>query len=66
MLSEIIRSKKGVDLRKNTIDDCRKNKNAEQINRIINELSDFIDLCDKVGLPAADYKKLLSDYRKIK
>jgi hypothetical protein len=66
MLSEIIRSKKGIDLRKNTIDDCRKNKNAEQINRIINELSDFIDLCDKVGLPAADYKKLLSDYRKIK
>jgi hypothetical protein len=66
ILSEVIRSKKGVDLRKNTIDECRKNKNAEQIKRIISELSEFIGLCDKVGLPSVEYKKLISDYRKIK
>jgi hypothetical protein len=66
LLSDIIRAQKGVDLRKRTIDDYRKSKNADQLKRIIEELEKYVDLCDKVGLPAADFKKLLSEYRKIK
>ena len=66
ILSDIIRSQKGIDIRKREIEGYRENKNKEQIGRIVKEIEDFIDLCDKVGLPIADYKKLLSEYKNIK
>lgn len=65
ILSEIIRSKKGVDLRKSSIGEYRKSKNRDQINRIIQEIQEFIVLCNKVGIDSKEYKQLLLDYRKI-
>lgn len=65
MLSSIIRLQRGVEMRKQTLDTCRKSKNKEQINRIIKELDEYIDLCDKVGVNASEYKKLKLDYKKI-
>lgn len=65
ILSDIIRSQKGVELRKTSIEEYRKSKNREQISRIIKELEEYIDLCEKAGLNSSEYKKLLADYRKI-
>lgn len=65
ILSEIIRSQKGVELRKASIEEYRKSKNREQIYRIIKEIEEYIDLCEKAGLNSSEYKKLLADYRKI-
>lgn len=65
ILSEIIRSKKGVDLRKSSIGEYRKSKNRDQINRIIQEIQEFIGLCNKVGIDSKEYKQLLLEYRKI-
>lgn len=65
ILSDIIRSQKGVELRKASIDDYRQSKNREQISRIIKEIEEYIDLCEKAGINSSEYKKLLSDYRKI-
>ncbi len=65
ILSDIIRSQKGVELRKTTIEEYRKSKNREQITRIIKEIEEYIDLCEKAGLNSSEYKKLLADYRKI-
>lgn len=65
ILSDIIRSKKGIELRKTSIEEYRKSKNREQITRIINEIEEFIDLCEKAGIDPSEYKKLLNDYRKI-
>lgn len=66
LLSDIIRMQKGVELRKSSIEDCRKSKNQTQIKRIIEELQQYIDLCAKVGIDIAEYKRLLSDYKRIK
>ena len=65
ILSDIIRSKKSIDSRKESIDEYRKSKNREQITRIANEIAGFITLCDKAGINSSEYKKLLADYRKI-
>ena len=65
ILSDIIRSQKGVELRKAAIEEYRKSKNREQISRIIKEIEEYIDLCEKAGLNSSEYKKLLADYRKI-
>ncbi len=65
ILSDIIRSQKGVELRKAAIEEYRKSKNREQISRIIREIEEYIDLCEKAGLNSSEYKKLLADYRKI-
>lgn len=65
ILSEIIRSKKGVDLRKSSIVEYRKSKNREQITRIIGEIKEYIYLCEKAGIDSSEYKKLLSEYHKI-
>ena len=65
ILSDIIRAQKGVELRKLSIEEYRKSKNREQISRIIKEIEEYIVLCDKVGVNSSEYKKLLSDYRKI-
>lgn len=65
ILSEIIRSQKGVESRKASIEEYRKSKNREQIYRIIKEIEEYIDLCEKAGLNSSEYKKLLADYRKI-
>lgn len=64
-LTEIFRSQKGIELRKTTLEECRKSKNKEQISRIIREIRDYIDLCEEAGVNTEEYKKLLSDYRKI-
>lgn len=66
ILSDIIRSKKGIDLRKKSIDEYRKSKNQEQISRIINEIRGFITLCDKAGIDSTEYKTLLKEYYKFK
>lgn len=65
ILSDIIRSQKGVELRKTSIEEYRQSKNREQIFRIIKEIEEYIDLCEKAGLNSSEYKKLLADYRKI-
>lgn len=65
ILSDIIRSQKGVEMRKNGIAECRKTKNKDQISRIINEIQDFIELCEKVCINTSEYKKLLSEYKKL-
>lgn len=65
ILSDIIRSQKGVELRKTSIDEYRKSKNREQISRIIKEIEEYIDLCEKAGINSSEYKKLLANYRKI-
>ncbi len=65
ILSDIIRSQKGVELRKASIEEYRKSKNREQISRIIKEIEEYIDLCEKAGLNSSEYKKILADYRKI-
>ena len=65
ILSDIIRSQKGVELRRTSIEEYRKSKNREQISRIIKEIEEYIDLCEKAGLNSSEYKKLLADYRKI-
>lgn len=65
ILSDIIRSQKGVELRKAAIEEYRKSKNCEQISRIIKEIKEYIDLCEKAGINSSEYKKLLADYRKI-
>ena len=65
ILFDIIRSQKGVELRKTSIEEYRKSKNREQISRIIKEIEEYIDLCEKAGLNSSEYKKLLADYRKI-
>lgn len=64
-LTAIIRQQKTVDIRKSGLAECRRQKNMDQINRIIEELQEFIALCDKVGYPAADYRQLLSEYQNI-
>lgn len=65
-LTDIIRAQKGVATRKSTINECRKNKNREQINRIIKELEEYITLCSSAGVNAQEYKEVLSEYKKIK
>ena len=57
ILSDIIRSQKGVELRKAAIEEYRKSKNREQISRIIKEIEEYIDLCEKAGLNSSEYKK---------
>lgn len=65
ILSDIIRSQKGVELRKASIEEYRKSKNREQISRIIKEIEEYVDLCEKAGLNSSEYRELLADYRKI-
>lgn len=65
ILSDIIRSQKGVELRKTCIEEYRRSKNREQISRIIKEIEEYIDLCEKAGINSSEYKKLLAEYRKI-
>lgn len=65
ILSEIIRSQKGVDMRKSGIEEYRKTKDQVQIKRIIEEIQGYIELCDKAGVNTGEYKKLLAEYKKI-
>lgn len=65
LLTDIIRAEKSLERRKTDLDTCRKSKNKEQIKRIIDELLGYIDLCEKAGVNAAEYKTLLVDYKKI-
>ena len=46
--------------------DRYRNKNTEQIKRIIKELEEYLDLCTRLGIPAEEYRTLLLEYRKIK
>lgn len=65
ILNDIIRNQRGIATRKSGLEECRKSKNRDQIRRIIKEIEDFISLCDKVGVKTAEYKALLSEYKKI-
>lgn len=65
VLTDIIRSRKGIDKRKDDIEECRKTKDKNRIGRIVAEIRDFIALCEKADVNTAEYKKLLSEYKKI-
>lgn len=65
ILTEIIRSQKGIEMRKSSIEEYRKTKNKDQISRIIKEIQDYIELCEKSGVNTAEYRRLLAEYRKI-
>lgn len=65
-LTKIIRAQKGIEVRKSSIDDCRRTKDKGQISRIIKEIQEFVELCEKAGINTVEYKKLLAEYRKIK
>ena len=66
LLTDIIRLQKSVGTRKTELPNCQQTKDRQKINRIITEISDYIDKCNQVGLPTEDYNKLLLDYKKIK
>ncbi len=65
ILADIVRARKGVEIRKNTIEECRKTKDHQQITRIIRELEDYINDCEKVNAPVGDIKLLMKEYKKI-
>lgn len=65
ILSDLIRSQKGVELRKGSLEECKHSKNIEQIKRIITELQNYISKCNEVNYDCAEYKKLLSEYKKL-
>lgn len=65
VLSDIIRSQRGMEIRKTTIEEYRKSKNRVQINRIITEIQEYLNLCLKAGVDSSEYKRLLAEYRKI-
>ena len=65
ILSDIIRAQKGVELRRDSIEKYRTSKDRDQISRIIKEIEEYVDLCEKAGLDSSEYKNLLADYRKI-
>lgn len=64
-LTKIIRSQRSVERRKIEIEECRKLKNMDQINRVIKEIQDYICVCEKVGISTVGYKKVLSEYSKL-
>lgn len=66
VLTEIIRAQKGIELRKSGIEDCRKTRSKDQRSRIIKEIQEYIELCEKAGINTAKYKKLLAEYKGIK
>lgn len=66
VLTEIIRAQKGIELRKSGIEVCRKTRSKDQISRIIKEIQEYIELCEKAGINTAKYKKLLAEYNGIK
>jgi len=65
-LTKIIRAQKGIEVRKFGIEDCRKTKEKDQISRIIKELQEYVELCEKAGINTSEYKKLIAEYKKIK
>jgi len=65
VLSELIRSQKGVELRKRSLEECRRNRNADQIKRIITELQDYIALCKQVNYTCDECNNLLLEYKKL-
>lgn len=65
ILTVLIRAHKGVELRKSSLDDCKRTKNIVQIKRIISELQTYISLCNEVNYNCSEYKKLLSEYKKL-
>ena len=65
-LTKIIRAQKGIEVRKFGIEDCRKTKEKDQISRIIKELQEYVELCEKAGINTSEYKKLLAEYKNIK
>lgn len=66
VLTDIIRAQKGIELRESGIEDCRKTRSKDQISRIIKEIQEYIELCEKAGINTAKYKKLLAEYKGIK
>ncbi|MBD5189007.1 MAG: hypothetical protein HDS95_01845 [Bacteroidales bacterium] len=66
LMSDIIRARKSVESRKSGLEECRKNPDKTKINRIIQELEDYLDLCEKGAVPCPEYRSLISEYKKIK
>lgn len=65
ILSDLIRSQKGVELRKSSLAECKRTRNVDQIKRIVSELQSYISLCSEVNYDSTEYKKLLSEYKKL-
>lgn len=65
-LTKIIKSQRSIEMRKNTLNECRKLKNKSQIERIIQEIDEYVALCELVGAPCSEEKKLRKDYKSIK
>ncbi|MDE7414303.1 MAG: hypothetical protein K2N05_11050 [Muribaculaceae bacterium] len=66
VIGDIIRAQKSVNHRKSDLAECQQIRDAMRIGRIVKELEEYLDLCEKGGVPSAEYRKLLSDYKKIK
>lgn len=66
ILTKIIRSQRSINVRYTTLDDCRKLKNMSQIKNIINEIDEYIKLCESINVPCNEEKKLRNEYKNIK
>lgn len=64
-LSDIIRMERSVSIRKGSLEECRRNKDKVQIERIVKELDDYINLCQKGGVDPQEYAKLRMEYKRI-
>lgn len=65
ILTNLIRSQKGIELRKKSVEECKRTKNVDQIKRIISELKIYIEQSNQVNFDCTEYKKLLSEYNKL-
>ncbi|MCD8394589.1 MAG: hypothetical protein LUC85_07110, partial [Bacteroidales bacterium] len=65
-LSEVQRAKRGVDQRAAELSRLRTNPRPEQIQRIVEQLQQFLGLCRTAGLDPQKYQDLLREFRKIK
>ncbi|MEE1226271.1 MAG: hypothetical protein UHM08_04105 [Bacteroidales bacterium] len=65
-LTEIIKLEKSVIQRKKELSSCQQTKDPQKIKRIINELNNYIDKCQQIGIPVEEYKQILLEYKKIK
>ena len=66
LLTEIIRSQKGVEVRKRSIEEYKKKGDKAQIARIVKELEEHIQLCNEADLDCTEYKHILEEYKNIK
>ena len=58
-------SKKRISHLEKSLAVCRLTRDADKINKIINEIREFITQCDEISYPVSEYKTLLLEYSKI-